>query len=137
MNQFDIPGLPGPRGPPGPPGLCGPPGILNLQSNQLLFTDETLITDSHVSIISNNQIPNIHTCGGCGFDIVSGIKYKYESESDMMLGLCFQCIFDSVLHFKTKEKWIEHMGVDPISRLIADIAKLQDEIAMLKKKIDI
>lgn len=94
-----------------------------------VFIDNKFIISDNVVIYSDSD--DEQKCHACNFKVVDGISWKLDKNIEAVL--CFQCIYDTVLQFKTKEAWINKTGIDPISKLTEDIADLKKEIKILKK----
>jgi hypothetical protein len=95
------------------------------------FTDNDVkLNDEQVIVYTNNALTEVK-CHACDLNIITGIAWKYDDE-DILLKLCFQCIYDTVLHFKSRESWIKKTGFDPIAKLTKDVETLQNEIKNIK-----
>jgi hypothetical protein len=85
---------------------------------------------------------NIHQdCFACSRRVVRGIAWDKLNEVHtddecyqkfIRLGLCFDCIFDCVLQFKTKERWVEKFG-DPLIDVKNELEIMKKRIAELEK----
>lgn len=102
--------------------------------NDNIFANHSLFIADKSCLIGNN-ITDSEICSSCNDDIMSGIKWYRETESKSTTTLCFNCIFDTVMQYKAKEQWINHLGYDPITKLTNDVSKLQTEIQTLKDQL--
>ncbi len=88
--------------------------------------DENVV---HVWKVPSDSEEVYRVCPACDKGIYSGISWGDEDRS-----LCFDCIFDCVLQYKAKERWVENTGIDSIGSLNSKIEKLQSQIDMLKNR---
>ena len=103
--------------------------------NDNIFSEGKLMIGNNFCLIGNNCAEDALSCSICDDDIISGIQYNRDEEKNSSVSLCFNCIFDTVMENKAKEQWIKHIGYDPITKLMADVKKLQEEIGQLKLEI--
>lgn len=101
------------------------------------FINENLsLNDDNVVIIGGIK-ENVYVCQGCDFSISSGIRWRQNHEDkDSYINLCFDCIFETVLAFKAKQKFTEDTGDNnSLFNMKKEIEKLRNEMDILYKKL--
>jgi hypothetical protein len=70
----------------------------SVKIGNLEYHNNNLKISNNFEIIGSNS-DSVLRCDSCLKKIISGIKFKYETDNIMFNYLCFNCIFDTVLYF--------------------------------------
>lgn len=116
---------------------------IEFKNNSMSFCDGkcVIIGDNDNTSTDQNNLQECFACSqtitrGIGWDRLNGVNVDTHTPSSkqefIRIGLCFDCIFDCVLHFRAKESWTEKFG-DPLINVKTELESMKKRITELEK----
>lgn len=93
-------------------------------------------------VIYGNNTNVLNVCQACEHPFASGLSWTYEKDDEKEIDsygkdkytLCFQCIFDCVLHQKAKSNWDSRPTVSKCE-CSSDVSQLKNQIKLLQNQV--